>query len=352
MNNALSIFKSATIQLTFWYAGIIVVISLLFSIVIFSIATSEVGSRITTFQQTFHFPTPAEEGQMTYRDLRDLQILEAQNNLIASLIVTNLLIWFAGGVGSYYLARRTLRPIEEAHDAQSRFTSDASHELRTPLASMKLELEVALRDTDSPPAELREVLTSNLEEVNKLTRLSHTLLQLSRLEHDKIVRERVHLDDAITATLRQFSHDDRTVTRTGPSGLDADANQSNVEELLTILLDNAFKYSPADSAIQLVTFRRRQMVGFKIINEGKGIATENLPHIFDRFYRTERSRTVRRTKDYGLGLSLAKKLVELHNGDLSVSSAPNALTTFTVLLPQRPKKLAKKEREMHDGQSQ
>src|SRR5690606_24862255 len=110
-------------------------------------------------------------------------------------------IWLAGGVGSYYLARRTLRPIEEAHEAQSRFTSDASHELRTPLASMKTELEVALRDPALNKEEMRELLVSNLEEVDKLTKLSQNLLQLSRLEQENIQLERVVLREVISGVV-------------------------------------------------------------------------------------------------------------------------------------------------------
>ncbi|MEO7904557.1 MAG: HAMP domain-containing sensor histidine kinase, partial [Candidatus Saccharimonadales bacterium] len=97
-----------------------------------------------------------------------------------------------------------------------------------------------------------------------------------------------------------------------------------------------------DSTVRLVTFRKRQMVGFKVINEGKGIDTASLPHIFDRFYRTDRARTGTSANSYGLGLALAKKIVELYGGDLSVSSAPNALTTFTVSLPLHTKKSSKK----------
>lgn len=333
MTNALSMFTSATVKLTAWYVAILVAISLLFSVVIFSIATSEVGSRISSIQQAV---LPASNS-LLYADIRDAQIHEAQSNLIASLILTNLCIWIAGGIGSYYLARRTLHPIEQAHEAQSRFTSDASHELRTPLASMKIELEVALRDPDLSPADMRELLESNLEEVNKLTDLSLTLLQLSRLDFDSIAKEAVDVHGSIKTVVQRLDIDPKRLDLQGTHPLYTFANPSSVEELITILIDNALKYSPDNSTIHMKTFRKKQMVGFTIINEGKGIEPDALPHIFDRFYQSDRSRTAHGNKGFGLGLSLAKNIVELYHGDLTVSSAPGKLTTFTVLLPAHAK---------------
>lgn len=325
-------FQSATLKLTTWYLGILVAISLLFSIVIYSIASSEVGARINYLQTSPKFDYLGINH--TYLDsYRNLQIHEAEANLITSLIITNVCIWIAGGIGSYYLARRTLEPIEEAHEAQSRFTSDASHELRTPLASMKTEIEVALRDDSLSKAEMRELLASNLEEVNKLSNLSHMLLQLSRLDHDSITKDKVKLSDVFTAVIPRLNRqDDRIVIGEGKTPVII-GNQASVEELLTILIDNALKYSPQKSTVIVTPLVQKDMAGFEVQNTGEGIAAEVLPHIFDRFYRADQSRTGGTKKGYGLGLSLAKKIVELSNGELSVSSAPGETTTFRVLLP-------------------
>ena len=324
-------FQSATIKLTLWYVGILVTISLLFSIIIFSIASSEVGSRISYLQRSANTGYSLNPGR--YNDMRDLQVQEARDNLIGSLVITNLCIWIAGGVGSYYLARRTLLPIENAHEAQSRFTSDASHELRTPLASMKVELEVALRDPKLSKEEIRQLLTSNLEEVNKLTKLSHTLLQLSRLDHAGIEHEPVLLNTAITTVLGRFQSARQRIIYTDLPPVKIMANQSHLEELLTIFIDNALKYSSDGSPITLTLVQQKQLSGFDITNSGKGIPPEELPKIFDRFYRSDISRTGGSKKGYGLGLSLAKKIVELHGGELTVSSQPGQFTTFRVLLP-------------------
>ncbi len=324
-------FHSATIKLTAWYLGIVIAVSLLFSVIIYSIATIEVGSRIDYIQRSMRLTLDLEAD--AYDAIRDKQVHEAEVNLLVSLIVTNVCIWVAGGVGSYYLARRTLTPIEEAHEAQSRFTSDASHELRTPLATMKTELEVALRDTTLSKEEMHELLTSNLEEVNKLTQLSQTLLQLSRLEHESIKLERVKLESAIYEVMKRFDKTkDRFVFNVKKIPT-VHANRTSLEELLTILLDNAIKYSPPDSPLTISLITEKSMSGFEVSNQGQGMSEDVLPHIFDRFYRADTSRTGGEKKGYGLGLSLAKKITQINNGELSVSSAPNELTTFRVLLP-------------------
>lgn len=322
-----------------WYAAIIIAISLVFSIIIYSIASRELGTRIIDFENNSRPAYMVDRSD--FNAVRDQQIHEAQANLIISLFVTNACIWLTGSVGSYYLAKRTLRPIEEAHVAQSRFTSDASHELRTPLASMKIELEVALRDPALKKEEMRELLESNLEEVNKLTTLSQTLLQLSRLDHDNITRESVELSEIAQSVVERFNklHNRIELSHTNP--LNVHANKSNVEELLTILVDNALKYSPEDSIVHISFAKQRNMSGFEVKNSGDGIAADVLPHIFDRFYQADSSRTGGNQKGFGLGLSLAKKIVTLYDGELIVSSAPKQETTFLILLPNFTQSQAK-----------
>ncbi len=330
-------FRSATFKLTSWYLAILIAVCLLFSVIIYMSASKEVGARIDDWQSTPIYNL----NQPRFFALRDQQLHQAEANLIASLGIANIAIWTIGGIGSYYLARRTLSPIEEAHDAQSRFTSDASHELRTPLASMKTEIEVALRDPTISKQELREQLTSNLEEVDKLSRLSHMLLQLSRLDHANIILEKVSLLDAASSVIERLDRHKKRIILTGHSSHKVLANRSSVEELMTILLDNALKYSPSDSNIHMTLITKKQMTGFEITNGGEGIPAEALPHIFDRFYRVDSSRAGGGKKGYGLGLSLAKKIVELSGGELTVTSAPEHDTTFRVFLQNLSKNKAK-----------
>ena len=327
-------FHAATLKLTGWYLLILMSISLLFSFTIYGATTGEIHNRLSDFQSRFEQPGVAPTFDPNHRlfaafqnDQRDT----ADRNILSTLVYVNLLIFFGGGVLSYLLARRTLRQIEESHEAQSRFTSDASHELRTPLAAMKTELEVALRDPKLSKSDMREQLESNLEEVNKLTILSKTLLQLSKLDYASLELESVNLADVASEVIQRYDKNAKRIVLDVPKKpLLVKANMASIEELMTILVDNALKYSPANSQIKAVLSQQGRQVRFSITNKGDGIPSDKLPHIFDRFYRANDSRNEGGT---GLGLALAKEIVAVHKGELSVSSAPGAETTFQFLLP-------------------
>lgn len=342
-------FHSATLKLTGWYLLILMTISLIFSIVIYNITSNELGDRLEQLQSRFErtnliIPYDSSTHNPGYTAFRIDQDARARANLLVSLFYVNLLILIAGGAGSYLLARRTLRDIESAHEAQSRFTSDASHELRTPLAAMKSEIEVTLRDKNAPKSELREALESSLEEVNKLTELSQVLLQLARSEHSGLEMSSIALPAVVKSIVKRYDKPSKRIEVKTTSTLpQVNANRASIEELVTILVDNALKYSPHDSLVSIRLSRRNGKVAFEITNTGKGISAEDLPHIFDRFYRADSSRTGGSKSGYGLGLALAKQIVEVHNGELSASSAPNHATTFTVLLPILRKSKAKSQ---------
>ena len=320
-------------KLTAWYLLILMSTSLVFSIAVYNVSTIELGDKLANFQSRFEQPEMApftEPSHRLFSAYRDTQRDEANRNIFLTLAYVNLLILCGGGVLSYLLARRTLRDIEQSHEAQSRFTSDASHELRTPLAAMKSELEVALRDPKLSKTEMRELLESNLEEVDRLTILSKTLLQLSKLDYASLEFERVNLGNLAAEVVQRY---DKNASRIDldlvKTPVTIKANQASIEELLTILVDNSLKYSPKDSKIQASVALQGKQAVFTITNSGPGIAEDKLPRIFDRFYRADESRT---TGGSGLGLSLAKEIVSLHKGELSVSSQTDQ-TTFRVHLP-------------------
>ena len=327
-------FHSAILRLTGWYLLLLMSISLLFSFTIYQAATGEIYDRLTQLQNNLETPDPdvyVSPNHRLYSAFRDHQQDKANRNILVTLAYVNLLIFFGGGILSYLLARRTLRQIEESHDAQSRFTSDASHELRTPLAAMKTELEVALRDTKLSKQDMRELLQSNLEEVNKLTSLSKTLLQLSRLDHANLEIENVNIGDIAAEVIQRYDKNAQRINIKLPdNAILVRANSATIEELLTILVDNALKYSPEKSRIKASIKRNAKTAIFTISNKGDGIPPEKLPHIFERFYRANDSHS---GGGSGLGLALAKEIVAMHKGELSVSSKPQSNTVFTVCLP-------------------
>lgn len=257
---------------------------------------------------------------------------QAGAQMALSLVYINIVVFIAGGLGSYFLARRTLRPIEEVHEAQSRFTSDASHELRTPLAAMKTELEVTLRDQRLTLADSRAVLESNLEEVNNLIDLSELLLKLSRLDYDTLEVTTIDVVTMFEDLLKRYPKEKRRFEVTARKKATTQANEAAITELLSILVDNALKYSPQKSKIYVRIFERYGTIGFEIKNTGDPIPEDMLPKIFNRFFRADTSRTNGAKNGYGLGLSIAKKITDIHHGELTVSSNKKG-TTFTFFLP-------------------
>jgi signal transduction histidine kinase len=310
------------------------ILSIIFSIAIYRVMSDEIQTHLerfqTNLQQSQDFAPPPI---MTTANLRNNEVREATANLSIELVYVNLLVLVIGGFGSYFLARRNLLPIEKAHEAQSRFTSDASHELRTPLAAMKTEIEVILRDNTATVDSLKEVLSSNLEEVDRLSGLSEMLLNLSQLDHAKLKLGPVSLNRVARGILKDFNKSANRIKLSSKNHPIANGNEMAITDLIKVLVDNALQYSPKDSKVFINISRFEHFAKFEITNSGPGIQPNKLPHIFDRFYRVDKSRTNGKNKGYGLGLALAKNIVELHKGKLFASSTPDVETTFTFILP-------------------
>lgn len=335
-------FQSATLKLTAWYLAILVVISVAFSIVIYQINTVEIDRRLHNIERSVvdFYPQSFPSNPRELFQLAD-ELDGARRSLITALLYINLAIVTLGGTGAYFLARRTLRPIHEALEAQARFTSDASHELRTPLSAMKTELEVALKAGDISKAEAKELVQSNLEEVNKLIDLSEVLLKLARLDHDKVERTAIDFVAVLSDKLRQYKADKKRLDTTTRKALMVSANEAALRELFGIFIDNALKYSPKQSKIHIRVFAKRGMAGFEIKNEtAQTIPKDALEKLFDRFYRADTSRTQSNKRGYGLGLSIAQKIIDLHEGTIEVKSLKNTVT-FTFYLPIIKKSQAK-----------
>lgn len=329
-----NVFRSATLRLTVWNLLIIMFLSIVFSIVIYQVASNEIQIRLRNFQNNIQSSIETNEAPLLDRIIHLSEDLRASDKLLVELIYVNIMILIAGGFISYFFARRSLVPIKKMHEAQSRFTSDTSHELRTPLAVMKTELEVAIRDKNATTDSLKEVLSSNLEEVDKLSKLSEMLLNLSQLDNAKLKLGSVNLNKVTHNTVDAFKLPKNRIKLTSAKQQIIYGNDMAILDLIKVLIDNAVLYSPNDSTIYIdISKNDDDYAKFEITNSGKGIKSDKLPYIFDRFYRADKSRTNGANKGYGLGLALAKNIAELHKGSLSVTSQPDKETTFTLLLP-------------------
>ncbi|PIU03787.1 hypothetical protein COT44_01370 [Candidatus Shapirobacteria bacterium CG08_land_8_20_14_0_20_39_18] len=337
-------FHSARIKLTAWYLLIIMLISISFSVAMYEILTSELN-RVERRQRSriergiFRIPIGYDDAPFPYID--PVLITETKNRLRDILIVIDFGILGSSAVAGYVLAGRTLKPIREMVDEQNRFISDASHELRTPLTSLKSEIEVNLRDPKLSLADSKALLKSNLEEVNNLEGLSDNLIKITQFGkgNDQLIFTSVSLVQIIKEAfikINGLAKNKNITIENNIKEYSVYGNKSPLVELFVIFLDNAIKYSPEKTKINLSDKKTDGYISIQIADQGAGISKEDLPHLFDRFYRTDKSRTKTDVSGYGLGLSIAKQIVEQHHGSIKVESKINLGTTFVIQLPIKP----------------
>lgn len=331
-------FRSATFKLTMWYLAIVMAISLAFSVVLYHVATNELQRGFHRQTDRIYRQFPIFEGSPLLKPGIDYS--NSSHEILARLVAFNVLVLFAAGFSSYWLARRTLEPIEEAHEQQKRFTADVSHELRTPLTALKMESEVALMNRKASAKDLRGTIKSNLEEVVKLESLVNNLLRLAQLEasevrqHFRSLSARTVAEDAIKQV--QPAATERSITlKSELHDLPLYGDEGSLTQLIAILLDNAVKYSPSGSTVSLKTAASGEKTVITVEDHGKGISPEALEHVFDRFYRADKSRTKSdiESSGYGLGLSIAKMIADVHGGSIHVSSRVGKGTTATISVP-------------------
>jgi heavy metal sensor kinase len=229
--------------------------------------------------------------------------------------------------------------LDHAFQRQRQFTADASHELRTPLTSIKGQAEVALQRSRDPAA-YRQVLTAINDEVDRMIRLTGSLLTLARADAGQIplttepfdVAELVgsaveHARSAATQKAVQVE------VESGPP-VRLMADQDLLIQLMLNLLDNAIKYTPANGEVIVSWKRAGEEASLTVRDTGIGIDAEDIPNIFDRFYRVDKARS-RGEGGAGLGLSISRWIAEAHGGSITVESKPGEGSTFTVRLPLR-----------------
>ena len=326
-----AMFESATLKLTAWYTAILMTISILFSVVIYQVSVSEVNARLESLRDQISQSAMLNVSEDYFHTFATTQSHEATQSIIMGLVYVNIFIFIAGTMGCYALARFTLLPVERAHENQSRFVSNASHELKTPLASIKAENEVILRDKKATKEDLKEIIKSNLEEVDRLTDLSHMLLQLSSQDKIKLDKTKMNFSKSIAkiVSARKLPASEKIIVSKPKKDILIHVNKAAIEEVVNILIDNALKYSDKKTAIQMKLSRTARYAKLAISNSGPTISSRDIDRIFDRFYRGDSSRS---TDGYGLGLSLAKQIIDRHHGTIGCSSHRNK-TTFTINLP-------------------
>ena len=231
----------------------------------------------------------------------------------------------------------TLARLESSFDQLRRFTADASHELRTPLSVIRGIGELALRETRTPQ-EYKDALGSTLEEVDRLTRLVDTLLQLSRGDAGtiRLSREVIDLGDLVRDVASSLSilaeERQQRLEVAAAANLRVSGDRLVLRDAVTNLVDNAIKYSPKGATIVIGADGDRQHASVTVADQAGGIPPEHRDRIFDRFYRIDEGRS-REMGGTGLGLAIAKWAVEANGGTIALESA-RAGSVFTISLPR------------------
>jgi two-component system, OmpR family, sensor histidine kinase CiaH len=262
-------------------------------------------------------------------------INESLSRLVRQLVLASAVGILLGALASLLMATRSLRPISRAFQRQREFVADASHELRTPLTLIRTNVEAWLR---RPNGSSRLYARNVVDEVEQLSRIvgDLTTLALADARQLRIDRQPMELNDVVLDLMTQARPlaEERGV-QLQPNlngGVRVQADPARVRQLLLILIDNALGHTPSGGEVSVGVNRRDSHAQVTVVDNGDGIPAADLPHIFERFYRADKSRA-RESGGSGLGLAIAKWIVDAHKGEIAVKSAEGKGTEVEVTLP-------------------
>lgn len=262
-----------------------------------------------------------------------------QKSNMRTILFNYLAIFFSGTAAffvlSLFLSKWALTPVEKAWEQQSQFVADASHELKTPLTVILANLKILASHKTETIQSQKKWLDNTQEEANRMKQLVEDLLFLaksdaqttqpvtSEFDFSNLVWERVLLFESLAF------EQNLTLNSDIAPDIHMTGNESQIKQLLTILIDNGCKYAGKGGAVDLTLKKEQDKILLSVHNTGDPISPEDISHLFERFYRADKSRA-RKAGGYGLGLSIAKSIVESHHGKISVTSTETQGTTFTV----------------------
>ncbi|KAL3947828.1 sensor histidine kinase [Lentilactobacillus hilgardii] len=256
-----------------------------------------------------------------------------------SLLITLLVFWFLAIAVAYFLSKSSMNPILESWNRQKQFSANAAHELRTPLTVIQNQMEYMLTKPKATIIDQAEPISTTLDEVRHLQTLTNRLLMLARSDADiiQINRQNVSLQSWFDQVIKPYIDIANSQTKametyirvSGEGKIDEDL----IRQLIIILLDNAIKYTPEGGTVTFTAEKIRDgRLKIEVKDTGPGISDNDKKHVFERFYRSDKSRNAK-TGGNGLGLAIAKWIVDEHKGTISVKdNHPNG-TIFMVVVP-------------------
>ena len=317
-------FKKARIKLTFFYVLIIAIGMIIFSVIFYSYSVRDIKHDISR-----------DTGVSA--QVRSGIVEHTINELESSIIVADVTILIVLGFLCYVLAGKTLKPIQEALDAQERFSANASHELRTPLAVMKTENEVFLQENHHSQEAVRTLAKSNLEEIDRMTGMVQSLLMLARsktLEH-ALNRGDVNLSNLALQTgarLEKINSSKKvSISYSVEPNVIISGDQKLIEQVFLNVIQNAFTYTNKGT-ITVTISHNQENATITISDTGIGIGQKDLSRVTEAFFKADQSRA-HAPNSFGLGLSIVREIVSLHLGTFSIESLRDQGTVVTMTLP-------------------
>lgn len=295
--------------------------------------------------------TSASDGRTYYLQAIVDRTVEVETlaSLLTALLVGGALVVIVAVLFGWVYAQRALVPIRvslgaqrEALRRQREFAADASHELRTPLTVIRSSVEHLTRHPDKRVGEQREALDDIEAEVSNLTSLVDDLLLLARSDSGAVAIDRMPLDLGDVAfeaagALGRTAEDRGVHVEVDPEPTMLEGDPARLRQLVTILVDNAIRHSPRDGTVRVVVRSASGVASVEVTDEGPGVREEDMPHVFDRFWRAPGAPS----GGTGLGLAIARWIVDRHGGRIGVANRPEGGAAFRVELPVRAPEAAR-----------
>ncbi|MDK2964401.1 HAMP domain-containing sensor histidine kinase [Lacrimispora sp.] len=262
-------------------------------------------------------------------------------NLLFNCLLVFLYAVFLFFLLSLFLSRLAMKPAEQAWDQQNQFIADASHELKTPITVILANLQILLAHKERTIKEQEKWIINTKEEADRMKQLVEELLFLARSDAETMesvtqLKQTLNFSELVLNSVLLFesvAYENKVALENElESDIILEGIEVQLKQLITILLDNACKYAGKNGKVSVVLKKTAGHAVFIITNSGNPILPEEQKHVFKRFYRTDQSRA-RKEGGYGLGLSIAKTIVDRHKGSINVTSSAENGTTFTVTLP-------------------
>ena len=318
-------FLKARLKLTAYYTVAIFILVVVFSLVIYGLFAKNITSNLQYEGGGSEEKEALIEQEVIHRALDKLQGV--------LVVVDGMIIVLIGGLG-YYLAGKTLKPIEVSYARQRKFVADVAHELRTPLTVMKAGSETVLSG-NSNKTEYRKIIKDSLGELNYLSTMVDDLLflarsdafrkiELSGLDFSKLVQKQIKLIKPYADRKNIFLKgdvEDKIFIR---------GNKIYLKRLVVNLLKNAIDYNKTGGKVMVSLKKNKKRVELRIVDTGIGIEEDELEHIFERFYKVDKARS-RQSSGAGLGLSIVQEIVKLHQGRIDIKSKLNKGTEISIL---------------------